>query len=127
VTKYRSPRQVETALERAVNFARNVLGNDDLADDLESMTPEQYAEHRGLVITKQERKISMANGSTMTKSDLQDVCDQVQDILTDVYTPEASRAGLVDAVSSALDILAGDAGDDGDDDTDDADGDNDSD
>jgi hypothetical protein len=32
---------------------------------------------------------------------------EVTDILEAVYTPEASRADLVEAVSDALDILAG--------------------
>ena len=63
---------------------------------------------------------------TAPKSDLQDVCDQVQDILTDAYTPEASREDLAAAIGDALDVLENgpDAGDDDgtdadDDDTDD--------
>lgn len=69
----------------------------------------------------------MANGSnSITKADLQDICDQVESILSAAYTPEASRSDLVDAVASALGILQGDTDDDGDadddrDDTDDTD------
>lgn len=70
----------------------------------------------------------MANGNggngSMTKSDLSDCL--VQDILTDAYTPEASREDLAAAIGDALDVLENgpDAGDDDgtdadDDDTDD--------
>ncbi len=39
--------------------------------------------------------------------DLQETIDQASDILEDAYTPEASRADLVSAVSDALDLLSG--------------------
>jgi hypothetical protein len=120
VTKYRTREQTETAQERAVRFANDVLQDSDLSDELASLTPEGYAERKGIVITNPvERRTNVAtNGDTMTKGDLQDVCDQVENILTAAYTPEATRADLVDAISSALDILAGDAGDDTDTDDD---------
>jgi hypothetical protein len=37
--------------------------------------------------------------------DLNDTIEQASSILEDAYTPEASRADLVNAVSQALDIL----------------------
>jgi len=45
------------------------------------------------------------NGNNMTKADMQDVCDQVQDILSEAYTPEASREELAAAIGDALDLL----------------------
>lgn len=39
--------------------------------------------------------------------DLQETIDDASDILEDCYTPEASRADLVNAVSQVLDLLAG--------------------
>jgi len=39
--------------------------------------------------------------------DLQETIDQANDILEDAYTPEATRADLVSAVSDALDLLSG--------------------
>jgi hypothetical protein len=39
--------------------------------------------------------------------DQQETIDQAQAILEDAYTPEASRADLVAAVSEAIDVLAG--------------------
>jgi len=60
------------------------------------------------------------NGS-MTKADLADVCDQVQQILEDAYTPESSREDLAAAIGDALDLLENGPTDDGggDDDQDD--------
>jgi hypothetical protein len=134
VKKYRTREQTETAQARAVAFAQNVLDDSDLADDLESLTPEEYADRKGIVITNplERTPTNMANGNggngDMTKADLQDVCDEVQDILTDAYTPEASREELAAAIGDALDLLENgptddtdtDGDDDSDDDTDDA-------
>jgi hypothetical protein len=39
--------------------------------------------------------------------DQQETINQAQAILEDAYTPEASRADLVSAVSEAIDVLAG--------------------
>ena len=66
----------------------------------------------------------MANGNgDMTKADMQDCLDQVQDILPDAYTPEASREDLA-AIGDALDVLEGNAPED-DTDADDSDDDGD--
>ena len=64
----------------------------------------------------------MANGNS-TKTDLQDTCDQVEQILSEVYAPESSREELAGAIGDALDVLENgpDAGDDDDTDTDDDD------
>ena len=44
----------------------------------------------------------------------QDTIDNAVEVLEEAYTPEASRADLVNAVSQALDILSGeDAEEDG--------------
>ena len=39
--------------------------------------------------------------------DQQEVLDQATAILEEAYTPEATRADLVEAVSDALDVLTG--------------------
>jgi len=60
------------------------------------------------------------NGNGMSKQDLQDCCDQVHDILSDAYTPEASREDMAAAIGDALDLLENgpSADTDGDDDDD---------
>ena len=101
---------VEKTQTKAVQFARDVLRDDDLADSLEDEDPESYAErkHISIINSPDRRGMEMASGNgngSMTKADLADVCDQVQDILEDAYTPEASREDLAAAIGDALDLL----------------------
>jgi hypothetical protein len=48
--KYRTFEQTEAAQARAVRFAQDALENLDLAGELESLTPEEYADRKGIVI-----------------------------------------------------------------------------
>jgi hypothetical protein len=129
--------QVAARKEKAANFARNVLQDDDLADSLEGEDVESYAERKKLVIknaAKQSPKgpqlgtirtqtrnrrtnKAMANNGNddLTKADLQDMVDQAYSILSDAYDPQSSREDMAGAIADALDVLEGN-GDDGDDD-----------
>lgn len=49
----------------------------------------------------------MANGTSVTKADLQDQIDEAIDVLDDAYAPESNREELAQAVGKALDILRG--------------------
>jgi hypothetical protein len=114
--------QVEARQRKAVNFARNALQDDDLADSLEDEDPRDYAERERLTISNspQRRTTNVANGNDMTKADLQDCVDQATQILTDAYVPESTREDLAAAIGDALAALEGDTGDgEDDDDTDD--------
>jgi hypothetical protein len=123
--KQKTLEQVETTQTKAAQFTRDVLRDDDLADSLEDEDPESYAErkHISIINSPVRRGIEMANGNgSMTTADLADVCDQVQDILEDAYTPEASREDLAAAIGDALDLLENGPEDDtGADDSDDLD------
>ena len=106
--------QVEARKEKAVRFLRDVVGDDDRADEVEDESVEDYADRKGLVIKNPQRRTTdMANGDT--KADLQDAIDQATQILSDAYTPESSREDLAAAVGDALDALSGDGDDNGDD------------
>jgi hypothetical protein len=48
--------QVAARQDKAVRFARNVLGDDDLANELEELTPAEYAERKGLNFQNPNRK-----------------------------------------------------------------------
>jgi hypothetical protein len=114
-----------------VHFAENVLEDPDLPSDLEDLTAEEYAQRKAIIIANPlERRIhnvagngnGNGKGGGMTKADLQDACDQVQQILEDAYAPESSREDLAAAIGAALDILEnGPADDDTDGDEDDDD------
>jgi hypothetical protein len=115
-SKYRTYDQVASAQEKAVRFADHVLDDPDLSDDLESLSVEEYADRKGLVIMNSQRRITNVPTNGVMKDDLQDCVDQATDILTDAYTPEASREDLAAAIGDALDALSGDYDDDDDDD-----------
>ena len=104
---------------------RDVLEDDERADELEAESPESYADRKRITITNpmERRTANVANGSDMTKPELEDAIDQAQQILQDAYVPEASREDLASAIGDALAALEGDAGDEDedDDDTDDQD------
>jgi hypothetical protein len=118
--------QIQAKKDKAVRFLRDVLENEDRADEVEDESVEDYAERKGLKISNPERRtITVANGNgndvVMTKDEMQDCIDAVTQILTDAYTPEASREKLAAAVGDALAALEGDydeEDDDGDDDDD---------
>jgi len=98
---------------------RDVLRDDERADDIEDEPAEDYAERKGIVITdnpleslepngsKDRREKVVANGNDMTKADLEDAVDEATSILEDAYTPEASREELAAAVGQALEVLSG--------------------
>jgi len=84
-SKYRSLTQVEQTQEKAVRFAHNVLADDDLADELESLSPEEYADRKGLVI----RNPQNLKGAIMPRksnadriADLEDKLDLIAGIIT---------------------------------------------
>jgi hypothetical protein len=115
--KHQTYDQLEATKQKAVRFARDVLQDDDKADDLDSESLESYAQRKGIQITDnpERRRRAVANGSSsLTKSDLADIVDQVTQLLEDVYTPESSREELATAIGTALDILEGDGEDDAD-------------
>jgi hypothetical protein len=117
--KQQTYEQVEARKDKGARFLRDVLDDDDRADDIEDESVEDYAERKGITITNLGRRANMANGNggnDMTKSELEDCIDQVTEILQAAYTPEATREEMAAAIGDALDALSGeDTGDENDD------------
>ena len=102
-----------------------MLDDETRASEIEDESPEDYAARKGIVITDnsgQRRKINVANGDDLTKSELQDCVDQALDILQGAYVPESDRETLAAAVGDAIAALEGDYDEDDDDDDDGDDG-----
>jgi hypothetical protein len=109
--------QAERKKQQAAAFMERI-GEDDRADEFDEMSVDEYAEHRGLKIANPRRKARKTNMAT--KSELQEMVDNVAAVLNEVYTPETTREDLAAAVGEALDILNGDDDSDADaDETDD--------
>jgi hypothetical protein len=107
VAKEFTREQAERKKAQAAAFMERI-GQPDRAEEFDSMSVDEYAEHKGLHLSNprfQSRRTTMANG--ITKADLQDQIDSAIDMLEDAYAPEASREDLADAVGQALDILGG--------------------
>jgi hypothetical protein len=114
--------QAEAKRQKAVDFL-NRIGDSDAAADFDTMSTQEYIDHRGLKITNNPRR--RMNCMPQSKADLEGILDNVQDILETAYTPESSREDLVAAVSDALDQLAGPEEEDEDEDIDEDDADSD--
>lgn len=56
---YNSPEQGETAKTRAVNYLRNVIGDDERADEIEAMSLDEWLEETGRSIRNPERESSI--------------------------------------------------------------------
>ncbi len=113
--------EAERKKAQAATFMERI-GESDRAQEFGDMSVDDYAEHRGLRLSNPAitRRRTMASGNTATKTDLQDVIDEVIDVLEDAYDPESSREDLAGAVGQALDVLRGEDEDEAgeDDDTD---------
>ena len=87
-------KQLEARKAQAVRFVRDVLDDDDKADDIEDETLEDYAEHRHIRITNPKGVIQMAAPTRQelldrieeletTNEDLQSRLDEIADIIGD--------------------------------------------
>ena len=112
--------QAETAKKRAASFIRNVLQDDDRADEVEDEGLEEWAEETGRTITNPQRtrKPTMASGPT--KGELQDTLDQVGGIVTDALDPALTREEVI-AKLQEIDALINDDEDEDEDSDDDDD------
>jgi hypothetical protein len=85
--------EAETKRQKAVEFLRRI-GNDDLADEFESMDAEDYAAHKGaeLIDNPANRRIDMPNGKT--KATLESELDEANDYIEELETKLDQIAGI---------------------------------
>lgn len=96
--KYRTIEQVETAQQRAVRFAQNVLADDDKAAELASLTPEEYADRKRIQIINPER-----NRPTMPKAPTRADLEQRIEELEEENAQMAERLDQISELSSGSD------------------------
>ena len=97
--------EAEGKRQKAVDFLDRI-GQPDKADEFRDMSTEEYIQHKGLQVTNTNRRrnCSMA-ANNLTKSDLQEQLDSIEEILDSAYQVESSREDMAQAISQALDIL----------------------
>jgi hypothetical protein len=120
--KSKTWQQVATAKDRAVRFIENVLQDPDRAAEAADESVEDFADRKRIqILHNPSRRGLMAKSNPATKDELESLIDDIEDCLEDVYTPEASREELAEAVGKVLDMIDGDDSDDGSEDSDDTD------
>ncbi len=98
--------QVQRRKDQAVRFTRDVLGDTGRAGEIEAESLEDYAAMRGFELQNPIRGNTRKMPSLQSQvDDLQETLDNVQSILEDAYTPEASREQLAEAIGQALDEI----------------------
>jgi ABC-type phosphate transport system auxiliary subunit len=108
--------QVERKQAKAVQFLRDVVGDDDKADEFEDMDLDEYAEHKGIEIVNSEKrspKTMAGNGNGRTK---QDLLDEIDDLQQENQSLQDQLDAISDIVNPPEEDEDEDDGDDGDDD-----------
>lgn len=81
--KFLTRSEAETKRQKAVDFLHRI-GNDDLADEFEDMSPEEYAERKGAqLLENPKRSKSMARRRKTVdelEAELSDLQEQVSDL-----------------------------------------------
>ena len=92
--------QIEAMKDKAARFLRDVVGDPDRADDFEAMSPEDYAEHKGIAIENPDpltrskrRRVFMARP---TYADLKERIDEL----------EEENQGLNERLDSIVELAA---------------------
>jgi hypothetical protein len=103
--------QLESRKEKAVRFTRDVLGDQDRADEIADESVEDYAERRKIQITNPSKRRNAIMARTKTKAELEAEVADLQD----------ENQELQDQLDTIADIVAPpeDEDDNGDDDEED--------
>lgn len=116
--KTKTYEQVLAIQAKAVRFLRDVVGDPDKADEIEDLSPEDYAERKGVVIVAENPSRfyhPTPRRATMTKSQMEERIAEL----------EEENKDLRNRLDSIVDIVQPEAGDEDDDDEDDCDDDED--
>jgi hypothetical protein len=107
--------QLQSRKDKAVRFVRNVLQDDERADEIESESLDDYAARRKVPIINPtptiRRNLIMAGASTTstvpTKADLQNALDEIAQKADDALDPAASRKELAEALQEIYSLASG--------------------
>jgi hypothetical protein len=86
--------QLEARKSKAIRFARDVREDNELADEIENESLEEYAEHRGIKVLNPKGARKMAQ-ATPTRRELLDQIEELQD-------QNDALQGKLDAIGDVL-------------------------
>jgi hypothetical protein len=103
--KYLTRSEAESKRQKAVDFLYRI-GNDDLADEFEDMSPEEYAEHKGAELLENPyRRTTRMARRRKTAAELEAEVADLQEQVGDLEEENESLQGQLDQVA---DIVSGD-------------------
>ncbi len=90
--------QLQTKKDQAARFVRNILGNEEKADFIESESVEEYAERKKIRIKNPGGKINMAKVNELKEA--------IVEAVAELDTSDGSRTSMFACIDAARDILA---------------------
>ena len=96
---------IERRQAKAVQFLRDVASDPDKADEFEAMSPEEYAEHKGIEITANpyERTIHCGEEAIMTKQEMEERITELEEENEDLQSRLDSISDIVQPVDETGD------------------------
>jgi hypothetical protein len=107
---------IERKQAKAVQFLRDVADDPDKADEFESMSPEEYAEHKGIEIAERNPAyvtLQMGRRPDVTKQEMEDRIAELEEENEDLQSRLDSICDIVQPVDGTDDECGDDV--DGDD------------
>jgi hypothetical protein len=98
--------QVERMQAKAIRFLRDVVGDPDKADEIEDLSPEEYAERKGAEIVEENPRHSYGLGrrrEVMTKSQLEERIAELEEENEDLQSRLDSIGAVVQPEASGPD------------------------
>jgi hypothetical protein len=90
--KFMTPGEAETKRQKAVEFLHRI-GNDDLAEEFDAMSPADYAEHKGAQLMENPaRKGNMPR--TKSKAELEQELDDANDYIEELESKLNDIVGI---------------------------------
>lgn len=110
MSKQRTYEQVLTAQRRAVSAATNLREDDELADELDALTPEEYAERKGIeIVENPPRRAINRRKTTMTVREYRTKLMEKDALITEL---QEENDGLHDTLAEIKGLVASDDDDD---------------
>jgi len=98
--------------ERAVRFVEDALDDPDRADEIERESVQSYADRKKIEIENPKVRRSTPVETTMTKAELVETVEQLEDILDDALDPKLTREEVVEKIEEGYALVAGEEDDD---------------
>jgi cell shape-determining protein MreC len=97
---------IERKQAKAVQFLRDVVDDPDKADEFEAMSPEEYAEHKGIEIAESNPayvRLQLGRRPDVTKQDMEDRITELEEENEDLQSRLDSISDIVQPVEGAED------------------------